>query len=103
MNGLRHTPGCPTRPGTSQPVRLAAVIDLPSRRRRRSPCSRTVIVTAAAGRLSAGGRDPKASAYAPVMRRSRRRTPKWVDGSSRCAFRGKGKDEVDKLIAGPGV
>jgi ATP-dependent Clp protease ATP-binding subunit ClpX len=37
------------------------------------------------------------------MRRRRRRTPKWVDGSSRCAFCGKAKDEVDKLIAGPGV
>ncbi len=38
-----------------------------------------------------------------VMRRSHRRPPKWVDGSSRCAFCGKRKDEVDKLVAGPGV
>jgi ATP-dependent Clp protease ATP-binding subunit ClpX len=33
----------------------------------------------------------------------RRRTPKWVDGSQRCSFCGKRKDQVEKLIAGPGV
>jgi ATP-dependent Clp protease ATP-binding subunit ClpX len=32
-----------------------------------------------------------------------RRTPKWTDGSLRCSFCGKQQDEVDKLIAGPGV
>jgi ATP-dependent Clp protease ATP-binding subunit ClpX len=28
---------------------------------------------------------------------------KWVDGSPRCSFCGKRKDEVEKLIGGPGV
>ena len=31
------------------------------------------------------------------------RPPKWVDGSMRCSFCGKPEDEVEKLIAGPGV
>jgi hypothetical protein len=46
---------------------------------------------------------PNGSIYAPVVRGRRGHTPKWVDGSSRCAFCGKRTDEVDKLIAGPGV
>ena len=32
-----------------------------------------------------------------------RRTPKWVDGSLRCSFCGRPKDNVQRLIAGPGV
>lgn len=28
---------------------------------------------------------------------------KWVDSSQRCSFCGKGKDQCEKLIAGPGV
>ena len=33
----------------------------------------------------------------------RRRIPKWTDGSLRCSFCGKANDQVDKLVAGPGV
>ncbi len=32
-----------------------------------------------------------------------RRTPKWVDVSLRCSFCGKRKEQVGKLIAGPGI
>ncbi len=34
---------------------------------------------------------------------NRHRKPKWVDRSQRCVFCGKRKDQVDKLVAGPGV
>jgi ATP-dependent Clp protease ATP-binding subunit ClpX len=35
--------------------------------------------------------------------KKRPRPPKWIDGSSKCSFCGKPKNEVSKLIAGPGV
>jgi hypothetical protein len=40
--------------------------------------------------------------YAHGMRKHRR-TPKWVDDSLRCSFCGKLKEQVGKLIAGPGI
>ncbi|HYU65123.1 MAG TPA: ClpX C4-type zinc finger protein, partial [Jatrophihabitantaceae bacterium] len=33
----------------------------------------------------------------------RRRSAKWIDGSCRCSFCGKGEHEIRKLVAGPGV
>lgn len=41
-------------------------------------------------------------AYACCMFK-RRRMPKWTDGSLWCSFCGKQKNEVEKVIAGPGV
>jgi hypothetical protein len=49
--------------------------------------------------------DPPGSqqAYAWAVFKERPRPPKWIDGSSKCSFCGKPKNEVSKLIAGPGV
>lgn len=58
---------------------------------------------ARAAHAALGHRPRWALGHRLVAMCKRRGRPKWVDGSLRCSFCGKAKDQVINLIAGPGV